>query len=281
MAVVVSPGHWAAAWHQAITDFQSQIGHRPAPNGSTKNPFKAVFGNKTTAADVQAKLAKLDTAHGKLSGAAKSEFSKAKAAVKAAMKSAEDYIKTIEADIKKAGVAPNEVGELKLLRKTLKAVVLSAEGDIATSERAATRPQKAKKGETSTDLSKRVVAHMQHYPTLMKGALGALKRAEVWLAQMVKADDTGKWNQGIQTATRDIRQQVNNMTARMKADGEDTGKLKQSYRDFTFLLNQTQPWWDGHRMASDQNLHAEMQELKKYLVLYKDALKRFTAAIKT
>lgn len=192
MAII---GRWKAEWESKKKYFETESGK--------KKPSEKYLGFFRKGSGVSTAFGAMDKAYAKLSAAQgenrKKELKAFEAAIEAAKKTGNDYTKTLEASIASEATKKQLLPLLKILIKDIDNCIVSAEAQLTINKEI-----------TRDDGSIDAMAVTKEKP-LKALAFTAVKKALMWIALQERKPNAAEFNKGVQTATRDITQNLGNL----------------------------------------------------------------------
>lgn len=251
--MAVSVGEWEKEWKRAKKDFEAK--------SDKKKPSKTFLGFRI-GSGVEGAFKKMDEAFKDVREAQGPDKAKKVApfrkAVKAAEKAVEDYCKDLDKAAAKEADGSDQLALLKILKKDAKACLSQAEGQAVIFETAV-------KSDGNMDPKA-----MRSAKVLRAVLAGTLKKASLWIAERARDKSVAEFNSGIQTAARDITQNLANLAKLY--DGTPDGK------EIHKCQVPLEAWGNkGRKLADDADEKALLTELK----MFHEMVKRTGAWLKS
>ncbi|MBP1852459.1 hypothetical protein [Rhizobium halophytocola] len=244
-------GQWKAEWESKKTYFEQQSGK--------KKPSEKYYGVFRKGSGVSTAFDKMDKAYAKISSAQGAKRLQAikefEAAINAATKSGADYVKLLKAEAAKETTKKELVSLLDILAKDIEACITTAEGQLEANKDLA-----GDDGIVTMAKGMKQISDPKQYKAYMPGAA---KKALMWVAIQERKPDVTEFNKGIETAARDITQNLANL---QKCFPDRSPQWKA----VRIALEPLLPWANlGKRLPADaggDNVINALADLKKLVV---------------
>ncbi len=237
---IVAIGKWADEWKATKKAFEAATGK--------KKPAKTVLGVFRKGSGIESGCKGLDSTFGALkTDNSVKNLAKFEIAIKKYDGQAKNYVKQLEKALKGENDADSAYSkQVDILKKDLQAILAVAEGQLTFNRNLA---------------DKSIGMEEKLRRSFLKLLQGTVKKAALFAAQ-VKADPTpAKFNGGIQKASRDITQNLNNIKIRIDK-GDTRWKLKTGDKDYTGLVKIMSAWAnDGRRVPAGADQKMVLREL--------------------